>query len=406
MIEIVFLAIGLIILLGFFSHLFFEKTKIPDVLILMSAGILLNQSVDVLNPEIFMSFAPYVGTLALIIILFDGGINLRFEQVLRTLPAATGFTLIAFFLTSLSIMLIMNLLFGWSLLYGLLLGSVVGGTSSAIVIPLVSKMQVSNDVKIILTLESTLTDVLCIISAIAIVGVISSGSADLKTVTNNLLGAFSIATFVAFIFGIVWIRTLARFHKMSFGYLLTVAITFILYAIVEFTGGNGAIAAFVFGLLLGNSKDVAEFLSITGNLALEEKIRSFNEEVSFFVRTFFFLYLGLIFNPHILNESVILMAAPVLFAAVCARLIPVALISKRAGFENCGILLVTMMPRGLAAAVLASTPEITDNIVDMDAKIFTAIVIMIILFTNVIATGGSFLYEKRKQKSCNTTVVS
>ncbi len=240
------------------------------------------------------------------------------------------------------------------------------------------------------------------ISAIAIVGVISSGSADLKTVTNNLLGAFSIAAFVAFIFGIMWIRTLARFHKMSFGYLLTVAITFILYAIVEFTGGNGAIAAFVFGLLLGNSKDVAEFLSIDGNLTLEERIRSFNEEVSFFVRTFFFLYLGLIFNPHILNESVILMAAPVLFAAVCARLIPVALISKRAGFENCGILLITMMPRGLAAAVLASTPEITDNIVDMDAKIFTAIVIMIILFTNVIATGGSFLYEKRKQKSCNT----
>ncbi|MBN2014631.1 MAG: cation:proton antiporter [Candidatus Altiarchaeota archaeon] len=171
MIDVIFFAIGLIIILGFFSYLFFEKTKIPDVLILMFAGILLNQSVSALRPELFIEFAPYFGALALLIILFDGGINLRLKQVLEELPKATAFTLSVFTLTAFSIMLVINLFFGWSMLHGLLLGSVVAGTSSAIVISLVSKMHVSEDARIVLTLESTLTDVLCIISTIAIVGI-------------------------------------------------------------------------------------------------------------------------------------------------------------------------------------------------------------------------------------------
>ncbi|MBN2014632.1 MAG: cation:proton antiporter [Candidatus Altiarchaeota archaeon] len=231
----------------------------------------------------------------------------------------------------------------------------------------------------------------------------STGSADLRTVANNLLGAFSIATLVAFVFGIVWIRILARFHDMPFGYLLTVAITFMLYATVEFTGGNGAISSFVFGLILGNFRYIARFLRIESSHIPEERIQSFNKEVSFFVRTFFFLYLGLIFDPSILDGPTIFISLAVLTAAVCARLLSVAFISRTQGLENCSILLVAMMPRGLAAAVLASSLEITDSITDVDPKVFSAIVIMIILFTNVIATVGSFSYERRRQKSCGTS---
>jgi cell volume regulation protein A len=405
MIEIIFFAVGLIILLGFFSHLFFEKTKIPDVLILMSVGVILNQSLDILDPAVFITFAPYVGALALVMILFDGGINLKFKQVIKQLPSASGFTVAVFALTSFFIMLVMNLFFNWDLLHALLLGVVIGGTSSAIVISVVSKLCVDDYVKIILTLESTLTDAICIISAITIVGVISSGSADPKSIVNSIFAAFSIATLAAFVFGIIWIKILARFHKMPFGYLLTVAVIFILYAIVEFSGGNGAIAAFVFGLMLGNSIDIAGILKINRNIIMEEKIRSFHEEVSFFTRTFFFIYLGLIFDPKILNESIILMSLAVLAAAILARFMPTAfLLQNKKDLKNCGILIVAMMPRGLAAAVLASAPEITGVFSASDAKSFTAIVILTVVFTNILATVGSFLYEKRRPKNCDVPI--
>lgn len=109
MIEIIFFAVGLIILIGFFSLLFFEKTKIPDVLILMSIGVLMGYGLKIVDPHVFISFAPYAGALALIMILFEGGINLNFYRVLKELPEATGFTLFVFSLNSILVMSIMSL---------------------------------------------------------------------------------------------------------------------------------------------------------------------------------------------------------------------------------------------------------------------------------------------------------
>jgi cell volume regulation protein A len=394
MIEAVFFAMGVIIFVGFFSMLFFEKTKIPDVLILMSIGALIANGFAGFDSGVFLNFADYVGALALMMILFDGGINLKFEKVLKGLPTATLFTVATFTLTCLMVMSVMYLL-GWDLLQGLLLGAVIGGTSSAIVIPIVSKIGVNECIRIFLTLEATLTDVLCIIAAITISGVIMSGSADFREMSNSLLSAFSIGAFIAFVFGIIWIKILARFHRMPFGYLLTVGVIFLLYSIVEFSKGNGAIAAFVFGLVLGNSTDIARVLRIDGNFVLSESIRSFQEEVSFFIRTFFFVYLGLIFNLKILNDSLILTSTVVTLALILARVLSTRFISRRNGeMAGSGTLIGSMMPRGLAAAVLASSPLIVPSVPGG----FTDIVILIIVFTNVLATVGSFIYERDQKK--------
>lgn len=393
MIELVFFAVGLIILIGFFSLLFFEKTKIPDVLILMSIGVIMGYGLKIVDPHVFISFAPYAGALALIMILFEGGMNLKFYKVIKELPEATGFTLFVFSLSSIFVMLIMNLIFNWNLLHALLLGTVIGGTSSAIVIPILSKLPVDDKTKILLTLESTLTDALCVVSAITIIGVIVYGSADLRDVANSLLSAFSIATVIGFVFGMFWISILARYHGMQFGYLLTIAVVFILYSVVEFAKGNGAISAFVFGLVLGNSADIARAFRMDGNFILDENIKSFHKEVSFFIRTFFFVYLGLIFNPEILNENMLGMSIVVLISIIFARFISTRIMTMRdKDMTNSEMLINMMLPRGLAAAVLALMPVI--GVIQITG--FIDIVIMVILFTNIVATIGSFIYERNR----------
>jgi cell volume regulation protein A len=333
-----------------------------------------------------------VGALALMIILFEGGINLKFGRVVKELPLATGYTVAVFALSCIMMMLLMVLFFGWEPLDALLLGAVIGGTSSAIVISLVEKMNVDECYRIILTLESTITDALSIITAITVVGVISSGSPDLKDLANSFFSAFSIASVIALASGIIWIKVLSRFHKMPFGYLLTIGVLFLLYSIVEYSKGNGAIAAFVFGLILGNSTDIARFLRIDKDFVLDSTIKTFHEEVSFFIRTFFFVYLGLIFSMGSLQESTILVAMAVLLVLIIARLIPTVFLAKKSngGF---GTLMATMMPRGLAAAVLATNPLITS----VEGNSFTDIVILIIIFTNIIATVGAFFYERQRQ---------
>ena len=69
---------------------------------------------------------------------------------------------------------------------------------------------------------------------------------------------------------------------------MTIAVVFILYSLVEAVRGNGAIATFVFALLLGNFNEIANRLKLKGEFALDTKFRDFQVEVSFFVRTFFF----------------------------------------------------------------------------------------------------------------------
>ena len=101
-------------------------------------------------------------TVALTVILFESGTSLK----LSTLKSAAGSTLslglITFLLTVLLIAGV-GLLIGLSTLEKILLGSILGGTSAAVVIPLVNSLGMEEKPKTVLILESAITDVLCII---------------------------------------------------------------------------------------------------------------------------------------------------------------------------------------------------------------------------------------------------
>ena len=75
--------IGGIIVLGVIGDFLFTKTKIPTPIILMLAGIALGPATNILQSDIFFEIAPYFGTFALILILFEGGLDLEFDLVIR-----------------------------------------------------------------------------------------------------------------------------------------------------------------------------------------------------------------------------------------------------------------------------------------------------------------------------------
>ncbi len=70
----------------------------------MGFGILLGPVFHLAEPTAVMKLAPYFGTLALLIILFDGGINLHIMKVLNETPMALLYSVMVFGLTILSIM--------------------------------------------------------------------------------------------------------------------------------------------------------------------------------------------------------------------------------------------------------------------------------------------------------------
>ncbi|MCK5397381.1 MAG: cation:proton antiporter, partial [Thermoplasmata archaeon] len=299
-VSYLFAGIGIIILLGFLGSLLFERTKIPDILILIFIGlflgpILLSFGHEVIPRATLDSIAPIFSALALVIILFDGGLNLNLEKTMQKFGAAMIHTSIAFIGTMFVTAMICFYFLNMDVVIGLLFGCILGGVSSAVVIPIMASASVKEDTKVLLTLESVLTDVLCIVAALILIEVLIGGNLDTGDMIQQLLTSFVLAAFIAFLFGVLWLWVLKRLEGKPFSFMITIAALLVLYAMTEFIHVSGAIAALVFGLVLSNKDEIARILKIKGSFVFDEHIKQFHSEVSFLIRTFFFVYLGITF---------------------------------------------------------------------------------------------------------------
>jgi cell volume regulation protein A len=377
-----FVAIGAIIAIGFAATLIFERTQIPDLLILILLGILLGpvvlvySGVALVPGNVLEAATPYFAALALMIILFDGGLNLSLRQIVKRLGIVGLHTGVAFLLTVFSVAAIAATVLGYPLLVGLLLGAIIGGTSSAVVIGIVRRLPVSEDTKVILTLESVITDVLCVVSVIALIELLRGGpNGSVAIVFVELIQRFGVAFFLAGIAGVTWLLLLRRVEKKPFAYMLTIAVLFVLYGITEFAHGSGAMASFVFGLILGNHAELAKRFHLPSGFVVDEHIKQFHSELSFVVRTFFFVFLGFVFTFQFggawrvstslaglngLNGTfaLFLIGVTLIFVAIVivrmlTAMLTAHLRSKPPAERR---VLWSLMGRGLAAAVLASLP--------------------------------------------------
>lgn len=426
---LVFVAAGAIIFVGFFAMMIFEKTRVPDLLILVILGLLLGPvaatyfGVELVPSTITEFVMPYFAFLALVIILFDGGLNLNFDLVLRKINIALIHTLVVFVLTIVSVAVVAHFVLGYPWIIGILLGAVLGGVSGAVIITLVRGMRIDEETQTVLTLESVLTDVLCIIVALALVEFII-GTDDPMAAITNLAAGFSVAFMVALFFGLFWLRILKRLYGKPFSFMITIAALFMLTGVVELLGGSGAMAALIFGLVLGNKDEIARIFKIKTKFVLDERIKQFHSELSFVVRTFFFVFIGLVFTltlsghmdvwtdipgldslnytPTLFIIGVILIFLTIMIvrfvaASFTTRIHPE---SKDDKFT-----IWIMVGRGLAAAVLASVPFTVAAYVEGTSYYdmmnpyrdqFLNIAFLIIVMSVVVTTVGVVWIERRR----------
>ena len=251
MVEIIsaFLAIAAIIFIGYFGLVFFKKTNISEILILMLIGLIIGPLLGFVGAEevkTLTDFLPFFASFALMVVTFEGGMQLNFFKTIKSLPSAFVFTFLVFIFTLGFVGATWYFVTG-NLLVGLLLGAIIAGTSAEVIIPLVSQTSAKDETKTLLGLESALNDSLCIVIALALAGMIlisSNGGTSQITIASlggSILSSFSIAAVLGFIGGIVWLKALEYFERKPYEYLVTLAVLMFLYSITEFFGGNGEI---------------------------------------------------------------------------------------------------------------------------------------------------------------------
>ncbi|HMO19634.1 MAG TPA: cation:proton antiporter, partial [Candidatus Melainabacteria bacterium] len=150
-------------LLVFLAHLFaaaFDRASIPDVLPLMTIGLILGPLLGWISKDSFGEIGPIFSTIALVVILFHSGLELKLSDLKNSIFDATGLTVVSFVFTILVVMLVGTVWLGLPLIGSTLLGFIIGGTSAAVIIPLVGKLDILKETKTKLVLESSLSDVL------------------------------------------------------------------------------------------------------------------------------------------------------------------------------------------------------------------------------------------------------
>jgi potassium/hydrogen antiporter len=380
-----------IIIIGFLGNQVFRATRISDVLILMLFGLAVGPIfgfVDESTILLFRELGPLFSVIALLILMFEGGLQLQFQSFVKAFGKTILVTMVVFLINLFGTGFFMHFFFGWDLLWGFLLGAIIGGTSSAIIISILSRMQESEEIKTILTLESALTDALVVIFGLAIIEIISANEFSFQVVFSQVIAAFSIAAVIGAIFAVIWMKVLQFLHReKEIEYMLSLAMLFLLYVIVEYANGNGAMSALIFGLVLGNGLEITRFLKID-RFKLDKNMRVLGTEIGFFVRTFFFVYIGMIFELSAVTLELVLALLGITAIIVVARTAGAKILCfvKKELKEN-EWTYVSLMNRGIASAVLASMviglPKLVSTPHYSLAMPLVQLVFLVILFTNI-----------------------
>lgn len=374
--------LGGLLVLAFFSNRVSKISRIPDLLILMLTGVILGPVLGWLQIPDLSTFTEYLGALALILILFEAGTEIRLRETLRHFPPGLLFAVLSFGTSFTAVAYAGKLLLGLSTHNSLLLGAVLGCVSGTIVIPVLQQLEIRGPVAVVLVLEAALGDV---------IGVITVGSltaiAEGDPLMSGLLKGFLTRTFVAIaaavIAGLLWSRARWRFRADRFGSVLHVGVVLVVYGVTRLIGGSGLLAVLAFGLTLANTtpkKDPSG--EETGALV-------FHSDLSFLVRSFFFVLLGA--SVELIGRAYILAILVILAGLVIARIASVLILrltSMRTMSKAERDLLSGLLPRGLVNAVLAI--QVADRVPALDflpAMTFTVLVVTNLLM--VFATWRS-----------------
>jgi cell volume regulation protein A len=410
-----FLAIGAAIILGFFGNAIFAKYRIPEVLILVAFGMLIGP--EVLGSKFGLvthttldevdQFKDIFLSMALIIILFDAGLSLDIRSVMESARLSLLMSVLTFILEMLIIATLVFLITNIDFLVCLILGGIVGGTAEAVVIPVASKMRIKAKTKSMLIMETVVTDVLVIVTVIALIKIAQLGEANAGTFFKELAIKFLVGGAVGLVVGVAWLFVLQRLHNQPLSYMLSVGVLFAVAGLVEIPqiGSSSAVAALTFGLAIGNREYIKRRLTSRSlTLPSDEYLQHFSTEITFFVRTFFFVYLGLLFDFQSFTEIHLVLGILMISVIVLSRRMTSLLAWKVGDMDkNDADAVFSLMPKGLTAAVLATLPAamlagtpIWDAAsVDWQLDVlFLNAILVVILGTTILATILSFRVER------------
>jgi potassium/hydrogen antiporter len=380
------LTVAGIFLIGAIGELVFRKTNVPDVVWLIAAGVLLGPVLHLVDRERLSGIAPYFAPITLTIVLFDGGSKLRISDLSRAAPRSGLLAVLTFALSTagLAAACMGARKLGWfpesfTWMHCLLIGAILGGSSSIIIMPAMTQAKVDEKVSNLVGLESAFTDAFCVVGASALIDMLVPGRGGVSPWI--VLGkSFGIGAAIGVVAGGAWLVVLRLLKGSEHAYTVTLASLFVLYVIIERAGGSAALGILSFAVLVGNARSFTRESANPLGMDLGDDVRGFHRQMTFFVKSFFFTFIGAMLGPPWgllalgagLGLVLLVVRVPGLYLAVVGSSLTPQ--QKK--------LAVVSLPRGMAAGVLATMPAAAgiEGTAQLPSVVFAAVLVTILTF--------------------------
>lgn len=401
--------VGLIIFFGYLATLGFQRFRTPDILFLIALGVVIGPVAGILAVEDLRAIAPIVSTLAIVLILFDGGLEIKLQELREGVAWGSALGVVVFGTTALLCAFVAHVFGGIRPINALMLGMALGGAGVVIVLPLIQQMGASHRAVTIVSLEAAVSDVLVVVGVHTVAIAVALKLTDPLNFTQAIITTFTVGTIGGLAAGFAWSRVLPMIRKGGPEYMLTLAGLFVVYAGVEYLGGSGPIAVLAFGLVLGNTRRLEwnePDLSDRPQRARRRRqelvpvfgagLQGFHQEIVFFIRTFFFVLLGIVLDLDAFFDPTFLLVGALLTAAVVAgRWFGVHLLFRRGALDAWDQKAIELMfPLGLAAAALSLVPFQTFGIPGTER--FGSYAAVVIVLTNAVSSALVFWHSRRR----------
>ena len=393
--NIISLEIGLLVgSLLIFGSILISKTGyrfgIPTLLMFLVAGMLFG------TDGVGIQFdnatqAQYIGTIALSIILFSGGMDTKLSDIRPVALPGIMLSTVGVLLTTTLTGLFIYLISGWqhteigfSLLGSLLLAATMSSTDSASVFNILRTQRINlrHNLRPMLELESGSNDPMAYLLTIILIQCIQSGNLAAGDIATSLVLQFAVGGAAGFLLGkaAVWLVNRINLKNEELYPVLMISFVFIIYCVTFLLKGNGYLAVYLAGLVIGNSRLIHK--KETGTLVV------------------MFLVLGLLVNPHEMLGVTVTAILVSFFMMLVARPVSVWLSLLPFGRKISGKskLFVSWVGLRGAAPILFATYPVVSNVPGGE-QIFN--IVFFVTLISLVAQGMTLPWAARKLDLCD-----
>jgi len=384
-IEIILFCVAALIFLSVVASRLADKFALPALLIFLGIGMLAGSE----GPGgIFFddpSLAKTIGIVALIFIIFSGGINTSWPEIRPVLGPGIALSTAGVLITAVVVGFFAVFALKFSFLEGLLLGSIISSTDAAAVFSVLKsrKIGLKSPLKPLLEFESGSNDPMAVFLTIGFIQILTSKSASLAGLIPSLIRDMGLGALVGYLMARISIFVVNRLklETVDLYPVLTIALVLLTYTVAVFLKGNGFLAVFIVGLFMSKNY-----------LVHKKTIVRFHESLAWIMQIVMFLSLGLLVFPSQLVAVTgvgLFLAVVLMFLArpisVFLCLLPFRLdIREKAMISWVGL-------RGAVPIILAAFPLLAG--VPQAHTIFN--VIFFVVLTSVLIQGTSISFVSK-----------